>query len=276
MSERPFMQLYVSDFIGDTLHLSTEQVGAYLLLLMAMWNAGGELPDDEAKLARIVRMSVKKWRAVASDLLTFFERADGAVRHNRLTKELLKSEGKSKSRASAGAEGGRAKALKDKQPPVANATDLPWHSPEARDQKEKEPLAQQPEAARREPPLLDRLFDANGLGDARLERHPGLVNIASVLGWISAGYDLELDILPAIRSKPNRSARSWTYFEGRVLDYARQRRGADVKPAPPDATPEAWATILEHWRSTGDWNFALGPPPGSPGCRVPAELQRAA
>jgi hypothetical protein len=27
MSERPFMQLHVSDFVGDTLQLSTEQIG---------------------------------------------------------------------------------------------------------------------------------------------------------------------------------------------------------------------------------------------------------
>ncbi len=130
MSERPFMQLYVSDFIGDTLHLSTEQIGAYMLMLMAMWNAGGKLPSDEAKLARVARMSVKKWRAVADDLMAFFEVSEGFISHNRLTKELQKSESKSQSRASAGAEGGRAKALKDKEVRVANAMREPQHLPD--------------------------------------------------------------------------------------------------------------------------------------------------
>jgi uncharacterized protein YdaU (DUF1376 family) len=130
MSERPFMQLYVSDFIGDTLHLSTEQIGAYMLLLMAMWNAGGRLPNDDAKLARVVRMSVKKWKAIEADLIGFFDVTDGEIYHNRLTKELQKSERKSQSRADAGAKGGSAKALKDKEARLANARDLPRHSPD--------------------------------------------------------------------------------------------------------------------------------------------------
>lgn len=130
MSERPFMQLYVSDFIGDTLSLSTEQIGAYMLLLMAMWNAGGRLPADDAKLARIVRLSVKKWRAIAADLMTFFDGDDDAIWHNRLTRELHKSESKSQSRASAGAIGGRAKSLKNKDVGLANASDLPKHLPD--------------------------------------------------------------------------------------------------------------------------------------------------
>lgn len=130
MSERPFMQLYVSDFIGDTLSLSTEQIGAYMLLLMAMWNAGGKLPADAAKLARVARLSVKKWKAISDDLLAFFEVDGDFIRHNRLTKELQKSESKSQSRASAGAEGGRAKALKDKEARVANAMPEPQHLPD--------------------------------------------------------------------------------------------------------------------------------------------------
>lgn len=130
MSERPFMQLYVSDFIGDTLHLSPEQVGAYLLLLMAMWNADGKLPNNEAKLARIARMSLKKWRAAAPDLMPFFEQEKDHISHGRLTKELQKSERQSQSRSAAGAKGYAAKALKSFNRPQANAQAGLKHSPE--------------------------------------------------------------------------------------------------------------------------------------------------
>ncbi len=138
MSERPFMQLYVSDYLGDTRHLSCEQHGAYLLLLMTMWNASGSLPDDDSKLARIVCLSVKKWRLIRDDILRFFEVENGLISHGRLSKELQKSESKSQSRASSGAEGGRAKALKDKEARLANATVLPCHLPDTITIQEKE------------------------------------------------------------------------------------------------------------------------------------------
>jgi uncharacterized protein YdaU (DUF1376 family) len=137
MSERPFMQLYVSDFVGDTLPLSTEQIGAYMLLLMAMWNAGGSLPDDDAKLARVARLSLKRWRAISADLLTFFEREDGEIGHKRLAKELRKAQVKSEARAAAGARGGVATALKTKAHAAANAGALPRHLLESRNQSEK-------------------------------------------------------------------------------------------------------------------------------------------
>lgn len=130
MSERPFMQLYVSDFVGDTLMLSAEHVGAYLLLLIALWNADGELPDDEAKLARVARMSLKKWRGVAPELMPFFIVTDGKISHGRLTKELQKSERQSQSRAAAGAKGGAASALKYHKPGSANAAAGLKHLPE--------------------------------------------------------------------------------------------------------------------------------------------------
>ncbi|MGO4639995.1 YdaU family protein [Mesorhizobium sp. 2RAF45] len=137
MSERPFMQLYVSDFVGDTLPLSTEQIGAYMLILMAMWNAGGRLPDDDAKLARVARLSLKRWRAISVDLLSFFEREAGEIGHKRLTRELHKAQVKSEARAAAGARGGTATALKTKAHGAANAGVLPRHSPDSRNQSEK-------------------------------------------------------------------------------------------------------------------------------------------
>jgi len=131
------MQLYVSDFVGDTLQLSTEQIGAYMLILMAMWNAGGRLPDDDAKLARVARLSLKKWRAISPDLLTFFEREVGEIGHKRLTKELHKAQAKSEARAAAGARGGAATTLKTKAHGEANASSLPQHFPDSRNQSEK-------------------------------------------------------------------------------------------------------------------------------------------
>jgi uncharacterized protein YdaU (DUF1376 family) len=130
VSELPFMQLYVSDYLGDTRHLSCEQHGAYLLLLMTMWNAHGSLPDDDAKLARMVCLSVKKWRGIRTEVMEFFDVSEGRVTHPRLSRELQKSERQSESRASAGAKGGAAKSLKYKGGGVASAIAGPQHLPE--------------------------------------------------------------------------------------------------------------------------------------------------
>lgn len=124
MSDRAFMQLYPSDFIGDTMHLSTEQVGAYLLLLMAMWNADGRLPDDEKMLARIARVSIKKWRGMSVELMPFFVTDGQWITNNRLTKELQKVTSQTQSRRAAGAKGGLHSALKRKQRGQASASNL--------------------------------------------------------------------------------------------------------------------------------------------------------
>lgn len=122
MSERPFMQLYVSDFVGDTLRLSAELVGAYMLLLMAMWNADGELLNDDEELSLVARIPVERWPAAWAKLAPFFTIEGGKITHGRLTSELEKFARKSAARKEAGSRGGKAKALKDKKPRVAIAT----------------------------------------------------------------------------------------------------------------------------------------------------------
>lgn len=228
MSERPFMQLYVSDFVGDTLHLTTEQIGAYMLILMAMWNAGGALPADEAKIARVARLSVKKWRGIAGDIMPFFLTAEDEISHNRLTKELQKSDSKSQLRASAGAEGGRAKALKDKEARLANARVLPQHLPDTITREEDAPAkaAASSRTTDLDPSSLERkLRDAAG---DKIQSHAGFV-IGPIMELISGGCDLEMDVLPTIRAKAaglSSPARSWAYFVPAIQDARSNRMAA--------------------------------------------------
>src|SRR5688572_9182603 len=90
MSDRPFMQLYTSDFLGDTQFLSAEYVGSYLLLLMTMWNNDGWLDFDEVTLARVSRLTVEEWRLAWTKLGRFFDVEDDRLTNQRVTSELRK------------------------------------------------------------------------------------------------------------------------------------------------------------------------------------------
>jgi uncharacterized protein YdaU (DUF1376 family) len=157
MSERPFMQLYVSDFVGDTLTLTTEHIGAYLLLLIALWNANGVLPSEERKLARVARLTPTRWRRIAVDLLPFFDIDGDRLTHYRLTKELQKSLEKSQERAAAGSLGGKANALKYNKPRAAKAPVLLKHLPESISKKKTNPILEEKGGAA--PVRLDRYAD---------------------------------------------------------------------------------------------------------------------
>lgn len=127
MSAAPFMQLYVGDYLSDTLHLTTEQHGAYLLLLMTMWRADARLPNDPVKLARICRVTTKRWPSIWAEIEGFFEVDGEFITNNRLTKEHQKAVSISQKRRDAGEKGAEAKALKNHDTLQANAdaNDLP-------------------------------------------------------------------------------------------------------------------------------------------------------
>lgn len=84
---RPWMPLYVADYLADTGHLTGAEHGAYLLLIMHYWANDG-LPDDDERLARIARMSDKQWAKSKGIIAEFFE--DG-WKHNRIDDELAKA-----------------------------------------------------------------------------------------------------------------------------------------------------------------------------------------
>lgn len=85
-----WMPLYIADYLADTSRLTTEQHGAYLLLLIDYWR-NGPLPDDNAVLAQITRMSPDAWGNARSTLQAFFKQESNKWVHGRVEAELLKA-----------------------------------------------------------------------------------------------------------------------------------------------------------------------------------------
>lgn len=102
---RPWMPLYIGDYLAKTSHLTTIQHGAYLLLIMHYWANGG-LPKTDAELMAIARMSHDEWSGNCHVLARFF---DGDWCHGRIDDELKKSKSISESRALAGLKGAMSK-----------------------------------------------------------------------------------------------------------------------------------------------------------------------
>src|ERR1700693_5916547 len=104
---RPWMPLYVGDYLGDTGHLTTTQHGAYLLLMMHYWRKG-ELPYDDRQLSKITKLPLKTWCDCRPTLQDFFHEG---WKHKRIDAELAKMVRVSEKRAIAGQKGGLGSAL---------------------------------------------------------------------------------------------------------------------------------------------------------------------
>jgi uncharacterized protein YdaU (DUF1376 family) len=81
-----WMPVFIGDYLADTMHLSTEQHGAYLLLLFHLWRRGS-LRDEDAVLAKISGLGERAWELHRPVLAEFFKIQDGLWQHGRVEKE---------------------------------------------------------------------------------------------------------------------------------------------------------------------------------------------
>ncbi|TXE58305.1 DUF1376 domain-containing protein [Serratia ureilytica] len=100
MAALPYMQFYVADYLADTMHLSTEEHGAYLLLIFNYWQTGKPLPKN--RLAGIARLSNDRWTDVERSLNEFFIDDGNTWIHQRIERDLLTVKGAQSQRSEAG------------------------------------------------------------------------------------------------------------------------------------------------------------------------------
>lgn len=88
------MPFYGGDFLGNTLHLSGQEVGAYVLILWHCWEHGGAAPDDDRQLARIARVHPPHWKKIRQILQPLFDISStpGQWISKRAVLELTKNE----------------------------------------------------------------------------------------------------------------------------------------------------------------------------------------
>lgn len=270
MSRAPFFKLFFSDLVGDTLALSDAEMGSYMLLLGAMWNGGGALPNDPGRLARIARCSPKAWGRRWQTLAPYFDADAATISNKRLLSERQKVEAIRADRSAAGKRGAEAKSLKNHDAASANAS--------ANDQaNDKQPDTRKnlaPSGASETPDAMAwkegvSLLMANGRMTEKAAR--------SMFGKLLrdhrlAAHQLRPSILTAQQGgTPDPQG----YLTAAARGIASRLGNRQAPPVQDVATwePDVWRIAVANYRSEGAWDRgAMGPSPGEPGCLAPAAV----
>jgi uncharacterized protein YdaU (DUF1376 family) len=86
-----WMPLDIGAYLADTTHLSRDEHGALLLLLMAYWRRGGPLLANDRQLAGTVKATRGQWQRLRPVLAAFFTEEGGLWHLNRADFELEKA-----------------------------------------------------------------------------------------------------------------------------------------------------------------------------------------
>ena len=115
-----WMPLYIADYLSATSRLTTEQHGAYLLLLMDYWKNGAP-PDNDSVLAQITKLSPDAWANARTMLQPFFEIQDGAWFQPRVENEMAKANHNKQANKERGLKGAQARWGNKNNPSIVQA-----------------------------------------------------------------------------------------------------------------------------------------------------------
>ena len=248
MSKTPFMPLWVSDFVGDTMGLDAQEVGAYLLLIMAQWQAGGASLDKD-KAPRMARCG-RSWPKVWGNIGHYFQEDEAGI-FSPKCRELRESvTAKRDVNSQNGALGGKAKALKKNGSRKANAKETPQRNADI-----PEPYPE------REGDRLDKSNPPPSSAVAEIVTDHFLAHLAKAVGYTETP--------PSWKTKASRGVIAGWFGSGlkQVEVVRRAKASREVHKEPPATVqalssfmgpstrraaepPAAEADIIAHWVKT--------------------------
>jgi uncharacterized protein YdaU (DUF1376 family) len=286
MADLPMMPFYPDAYMGDTQHLSIDEHGAYLLLLMISWMNGEPLDDDDLKLRRTLSITKGRWMKLRPIIIDgkLFKSAGGKIIQKKLEKTREKSSKLVKQRSDAGKRSAAVRALKTNK---SGSTSVP--TPVQRPFNDRSDLVATPITITKEEDSNSRTMPTNS--DDKLSQRNLYKKILDLTGldnrttpmsmslarvWMDRYTDKQ--ILDGIRSYTEKTSYDWgkvnslKYFEGGIQEQAdtdTDKSAAVDRELLLNMNPIAWSNAKARYDTNGSWDAALGPKPDEPGYKGP-------
>ena len=97
----PDFYLSIADMRRETIGQAPEFMGMYLNLMIATWDAGGQLQGDDAQLSQVSGATPEQWAEHRVELMALFVRHGAVWTHAQISEQLLKSQKSSQCRTAA-------------------------------------------------------------------------------------------------------------------------------------------------------------------------------
>lgn len=279
MAEFPALPLFTDAYLADTRHLTAEEHGAYLLLLMCAWRTRGcALKDCDQTLARTVGVTRARWRKIKPVLMEFFTVDGGLWQQKKLSEVYRGVEERVAKNRQNGAKGGRAKARKVSRASTGASTGVSSGISNGTSKN-------LPTKSQNQTPEPDREAVKTAAAAAGLDGDGLQVKARTVVSeWLAAGADIDHDITPTItalrareEARTGKAPGTLAYYTPAILEARDARLGAVHKgadhardnPAPPpkrkfdSSSLDDWRLFLGDAKSRfrGDYlsqNWAIG------------------
>lgn len=299
-----WMPLYVSDYLRDTMHLSRDEHGAYMLLIMASWGRGGRLPNDSRQLAAIAKATPQEWRRLAKVILPFFEIDGDEIAQPRAVKEHEKAQRLSDVRRDAGKQGGRPKKegteqsetkpesiekpnAKAKPKPNASQTETPAFVARPSPSPLPEGSYSVPDGTGADaPPVDEPPDDLEGLRGLPIAKGCWRLAIKVMVENGGVAEAKARAFVGKLKAQGLTDAELWSIAEdawalgtqdptpylAKAAERVLAERRSTGPHVPGQRQAESWMEDFK--RSPASWSGERGPRPGREGCVIPAEIQR--
>lgn len=124
-----WMPLWIGAYLADTMAFTTEQHGAYLLLILAYWRERAPLPDDDEALRGITKLDRADWKRIRPVLARKFRVADGVWWHKRVEQEMAAADARAKKAAEKASKAAQARWQAKPEQATSNAPSMPQALP---------------------------------------------------------------------------------------------------------------------------------------------------